>query len=251
MNIPRNAFFDLSGECAIVTGAARGIGRAVAAGLAESGAEVLAVDLNENVLEPPDERLESWHGKTADVSSPGDTAAIVSYCADELGPPGILVNAAAVSSPCSVNDMSFDAWKRILDVNLSSVFLLVKEVLPYMHERGEGSIINFSSMVASTGGKTSAHYSAAKGGVEGFSRSLAAEAGPWGIRVNVVAPGMVDTPMLDLMPESQRGSLVKRIPLQRMGKPEDFAGLCLLLASDAGSYINGQTIHVNGGMFMT
>ncbi len=251
MEKPKQLFFDFSGQCAIVTGAAQGIGRAVAAALAESGAEVVALDLNDAVVEPPRQGLPCWHGKVADVSDPAGIAGVVSACIREVGPPDILMNIAAISTPCSVKDMSFEAWHRMIDVNLSSVFLLAREVLPFMIARGSGVVVNFSSMVASTGGKTSAHYSAAKGGVEGFSRSLAAEAGPHGIRVNVIAPGMVDTPMLDLMPVSQRDKLVQRIPLKRAGVPADFIGLALLLASDAGSFINGQTIHVNGGMYMT
>lgn len=251
MQNSKQLFFDFSGQCALVTGAAQGIGQAVALALAEAGAEVVAIDLNESVVEPPKQGLPGWHGKVADVSDPARVADVVSSCIRELGPPDILMNIAAISTPCSVKEMSFADWRRMLDVNLSSVFLLVREVLPFMVARGSGVVVNFSSMVASTGGKTSAHYSAAKGGVEGFSRSLAAEAGPHGIRVNLIAPGMVDTPMLDLMPASQRDKLVQRIPLKRAGVPEDFIGLALLLASDAGSFINGQTIHVNGGMYMT
>jgi len=251
MQKSKQLFFDFSGQCAIVTGAAQGIGQAVAVALAEAGADVVALDLSESVVDPPKQGLPGWHGTVADVSDPARIASVVTSCIREFGSPDIVMNIAAISTPCSVKDMTFETWRRMIDVNLSSVFLLVREVLPFMVAQGSGAIVNFSSMVASTGGKTSAHYSAAKGGVEGFSRSLAAEAGPHGIRVNLIAPGMVDTPMLDLMPVSQRDKLVQRIPLKRPGVPEDFIGLALLLASDAGSYINGQTFHVNGGMYMT
>ncbi len=105
-------------------------------------------------------------------------------------------------------------------------------------------------MIARTGGETSAHYSAAKSGIEGFSRSLAREVGPSGIRINIIAPGMIDTAMLDLMPQAQKQKLMQRIPLRRIGIPQDIAGLALLLASEAGSYITGQTFHINGGLYM-
>jgi 3-oxoacyl-[acyl-carrier protein] reductase len=147
--------------------------------------------------------------------------------------------------------MDLAGWQKVIDVNLTSVFICTKAVLPHMIKQRRGSIINFSSVVAHTGGETSAHYTAAKAGIEGFSRTLALELGPYGIRVNVIAPGMIDTRMLALMPEEQKQKIVRKLPLRRVGRPEDLVGVTLLLASDAGSYITGQTLHINGGLFFT
>ena len=137
-----------------------------------------------------------------------------------------------------------------MDVNLTSVFLCTQAVLPHMIQHKRGCIVNFSSVIARTGGEMSSHYAAAKAGIEGFSRSLAREVGPYGIRVNVISPGMIDTDMLALMPRAQREKLVGSLPLKRIGYPSDLVGLALLLVSNAGSYITGQTIHVNGGLLM-
>jgi 3-oxoacyl-[acyl-carrier protein] reductase len=186
----------------------------------------------------------------ADVSCASSVETIIKKCLNDIGPPDILINIAAISTPCPVGDMTLENWNHNLDVNLTSVFLCSQAVLPHMIEFGKGCIINFSSMIARTGGETSAHYSAAKSGIEGFSRSLAREVGPAGIRINVIAPGMIDTPMLDLMPQTQLQKLIKRIPMRRVGNPHDIVGLTLLLASEAGNYITGQTFHINGGLYM-
>jgi len=243
-------FSDLAGKTAIITGAARGIGEAIAESVVLAGAKVLAVDIKDAVTEDDAPRPLNWHGFQADVSNPSQVNNVVEYCLSKLGPPEILVNIAAVSTPCLVKDMPLDNWRMNIDVNLTSVFLCTQAVLPHMVGRGKGSIVSFSSVIASTGGETSAHYCAAKAGIEGFSRSLAKEVGPSGIRVNVISPGMIETPMLALMPENQKKKLVNRLPLQRVGYPRDLVGLALLLVSDAGSYITGQTIQVNGGLYM-
>jgi len=243
-------FSDLRGKIAIITGAARGIGEAIAESVALAGAKVLAVDIKDSVTEDNASRPRNWHGFQSDVSNPSQVNELVEHCLSKLGPPEILVNIAAVSTPCPVKDMPLKNWRMNIDINLTSVFLCTQAVLPHMVGRGKGSIVSFSSVIASTGGETSAHYCAAKAGIEGFSRSLAKEVGPSGIRVNVISPGLIETPMLALMPENQKKKLISRLPLQRVGYPRDLIGLALLLVSDAGSYITGQTIQINGGLDM-
>ena len=245
-----NFSVDLKGQVAIVTGAARGIGRAVADALAASGVSVLGIDQISSQEAGEVAEIPHWLEKTVDISQPGEVAQAVDFCIEELGVPDVLVHVAGISKPCRVSDMSLEDWHRMIDVNLQPAYYLSRAVLPHMVERGKGCIIFFSSMIASTGGETSAHYTAAKSGVEGFSRSMAREVGPRGIRVNVIAPGMIDTVMLDLMPDSQKEKLVHRIPLKRIGFPSDLVGPVFFLISDAGAYVTGQTIHVNGGMYM-
>lgn len=242
--------FDLKEKVVIVTGSARGIGRAIAESFVLAGAHVLAVDMLASVLRSSSEHMENWHGFQADVSQPAKVAKMVDFCTSKLGTPEILINIAAISSPSPVREMTLENWRMNIDVNLSSVFLCTHAVVPHMIQRNRGAIISFSSVIARTGGEMSAHYAAAKAGIEGFSKSLAREVGPYGIRVNVISPGMIDTEMLRLMPQKQKQKLVERLPLRRIGYPEDLVGLALLLASSAGSYITGQTIHVNGGLFM-
>ena len=241
--------FDFNGQVVLVTGAAGGIGSRVAAGFAQRRARVLAVD-----LAPAIETLAAEYGATgliADVSLADQVSRMMDHCLEHLGPPDVLVNLAAISTPCLVEKMDLANWQRNLDVNLTSVYLCTTAALPHMMERTKGVIISFSSVVAEMGGKSSAHYAAAKAGVEAFSRSLAREVGPLGIRVNVVAPGMVDTPMLDLMSPEQKQALASRLPLPRLGRPEDLVGPVLFLASDAAAYITGHTLDVNGGLVMS
>jgi NAD(P)-dependent dehydrogenase (short-subunit alcohol dehydrogenase family) len=240
--------FDFKGKVVLVTGAAGGMGIEVAKGFVRSGASVLAADIDASI----DEKSSQYggFGFCADVSDSDQVERMVNTCISQFGPPDVLVNVAAISTPCLVQDMPLDHWQRTLNVNLTSVFLCTTAVLPHMLKSRKGSIISFSSGNAAMGGKTTAHYSAAKGGIEAFSRSLAREVGPAGIRVNVVAPGMVDTPMLDLMAPGQKAALTARLPLPRLGIPLDLVGPVLFLASDAAAYITGHTLHVNGGMFM-
>jgi 3-oxoacyl-[acyl-carrier protein] reductase len=241
--------FDFTGKNVLVTGAAGGIGREVADAFVQNGANVLAADLDKSI-----QAMAADYGATgmqADVSDPAQVEHMAQTCIERFGPLDVLVNIAAISTPCLVKDMGLENWRSNLDVNLTSVFLCSTAVLPIMIERGKGVIISFSSVLAETGGRSSAHYSAAKCGVEAFSRSLARKVGPMGVRVNVIAPGLVDTPMLDLMNPDQKKALAARLPIPRLGHPADLVGPVLFLASDLAAYITGHTLSVNGGMAMS
>ncbi len=249
MNI--NGFPDIPGKIILITGAAQGIGNAIARAFITAGAKVLAADLDESISAFDHSADGHSRGFKADVSRVADVAAMVNQCLQTFGVPDVLINVAAISNPVAFQEMDLALWQKVIDVNLTSVFLCTKAVLPQMTEQRKGSIINFSSIIAHTGGETSAHYTAAKAGIEGLSRTMALELGPCGIRVNCIAPGMIDTRMLALMPAEQRRKVTGKIPLRRVGQPEDLVGVALLLASDAAGYITGQTFHVNGGLFLT
>lgn len=242
---------NLSDKTAIITGAAQGIGKSVAKGIVESGARVLAVDIADSIRDVPGKLEGKYEPCQTDVSDPQSVEKMVLKCVELFGAPDLLINIAGITNPCSVQNMSLDTWQQMIDVNLTSVFLTTQYVLPYMIEKQKGSMINFSSIYAETGGVTCAHYSAAKAGIEAFSKALAREVGGSGIRVNVIAPGLIETGMTDLMRPEQKNALIKRTPLQRIGHPDDFIGPVLLLASNAGSYITGQIIRVNGGRTMS
>jgi 3-oxoacyl-[acyl-carrier protein] reductase len=241
--------FDFKEKVVLVTGAAGGIGRHVAKSFADSGANVLATDLNPVIEELADEY--GGHGIEADLSKPSQAQRVVAACIEHWGPPEVLVNIAASGRLVPITELCLEEWQRNLDVNLTSVYLLTAAVLPHMIARRSGSIISFSSCVAEEGAKYHVHYAAAKAGIEGFSRSLAREVGPLGIRVNVIAPGMVDTPMLDFVSPQEKQRLAGRYPLKRPGLPEEFIGPVLFLASEAASYITGHTLDVNGGRIMS
>ena len=253
-----NNYIDLTGKTAIITGAASGIGRATARALAESGAAV-TINYRRNEKDAEDLRKEitSNGGRAiavqADVTIPADVQALVQRSTEEFGPVDILVNnAGSLIERLRILELTEQRWDEVMDLNLKSAFLCSKAVVPSMIERKTGAIINLSSIAGRNGGALgSIHYSTAKGGLITFTKGLAKELAPFGIRVNAVSPGVIDTPYHEQFssPEMMK-SYVNGIPLGRVGTAEEVAKVIAFLASDAASYLAGETIEINGGMFM-
>ena len=245
---------NLAGQVAIVTGASRGIGAAIADTLAAAGARVAGTATTEAGAAVIAARLGAIApdcvGEVLDVNDPGGADALVSRVGEMLGVPGILVNNAGITRDQILMRMKEDDWDAVIETNLRSVYRLSKACLRGMMKARGGRIISIASVVGSMGNAGQTNYAAAKAGMMGFSKSLAREIGSRGITVNVVAPGFIDTDMTRALDDQQREALMRDIPLQRLGKPEDIAAAVLFLASDQGAYITGQTFHVNGGMFM-
>ena len=243
---------DLQGEVALVTGASRGIGAAIAAVLAARGATVVGTATSEAGANAIGERLAAvgGAGRVLDVRDGAAIETLVEAVGREFGAVTILVNNAGITRDQLLMRMKDDDWQAILDTNLSSVYRASKAVLRGMMKARKGRIISIASVIGSIGNAGQANYAAAKAGIVGFSKSLAREIGSRGVTVNVVAPGFIDTDMTRALPEEQRNALVGQIALQRLGSAEDIAEAVAFLASPAASYITGETLHVNGGMHM-
>jgi len=251
-------YFDLNGKVAIITGASSGIGAATARVLTNCGAAVaINYNRNESGAEQLKDEILGNGGKAitvqADVTRAADVEALVKRTTEELGPVDILVNnAGSLIERLRILELSEERWDEVVDLNLKTAFLCSKSVTPSMMERKTGAIINLTSIAGRNGGALgSIHYSTAKGGVITFTKGLAKELAPFGIRVNGVSPGVIDTPYHEQFstPEMMKG-YVNAIPLGRVGKPEEVAKVIAFLASEAASYLAGETIEVNGGMFM-
>jgi 3-oxoacyl-[acyl-carrier protein] reductase len=244
----------LDGQVAIVTGASRGIGAAIADALAEAGARVAGTATTEQGAAAIEVRLGAHPaagcGEVLDVNDADAAEALVGRVTGRLGVPTILVNNAGITRDQILLRMKEDDWDAVIETNLRSVFRLSKACLRGMLKARGGRIISIASVVGSMGNAGQANYAAAKAGMMGFSRSLAREIGSRGITVNVVAPGFIDTDMTRALDDKQREGLLRDIPLQRLGEPQDIAAAVLFLASAQGGYITGQTLHVNGGMYM-
>jgi 2-hydroxycyclohexanecarboxyl-CoA dehydrogenase len=229
-------------KTAVVTGGGSGIGRAVALRLRADGLDVATVDLRSS---------ESDFAFTADVTNRAQVDDALSAIRARLGPVTILVNAAGLDGFKRFNNIAFEDWQRVIDVNLNGVFHMIQAVLPDMVEAGWGRIVNISSSSTHSGAPYMAHYVAAKSAVNGLTKSLALEYGPSGITVNAVPPGFIDTPMLRTA--EKKGFLgdieqtIAQTPVRRMGKPEDIAAACAFLVSEEAGYITGQLLGVNGG----
>lgn len=249
-----NELFSLAGEIALVTGASRGIGAGIARALGLAGATVLGTATTESGAAAITERLAAdgigGRGLVLDASSAASVAAAQKDIDDREGGITILVNNAGITRDNLLLRMKDEEWDTVLATNLSSVFLTSKAFVRGMLKQRHGRIINISSVIGAMGNAGQANYAAAKAGMVGFSKSLAREVGSRGITVNVVAPGFIQTDMTDAMPEEQRARLAAQIPLQRLGTVDDVAGIVLFLASRAGAYVTGETIHVNGGLLM-
>lgn len=244
----------LDGKIALVTGATRGIGKSIAKALAEQGVQVVGTATSEAGAEAITAELESGgfkgFGIVMDVSDPASIEAGLKYVTDELGAPQILVNNAGITRDNLLMRMKDDDWSAVIETNLASVFRTSKAVLRGMAKARWGRIINISSVVAGMGNPGQVNYCAAKAGVEGFTRSLAKEMGNRGITANCVAPGFIDTDMTRKLDDKQRNAMMEVIPAGRLGNPDEVAAVVAFLASEAAAYVTGETIHVNGGMFM-
>jgi len=242
----------LQGEIALVTGASRGIGAAIAQVLAAHGARVIGTATSESGAQSISERLSpaGGAGRVLDVRDGDAVEALIDAIGKEFGPVSILVNNAGITRDQLLMRMKDDDWNAILDTNLSSVYRTSKAVMRGMMKARKGRIVSIASVVGVTGNPGQANYAAAKAGIIAFSKSLAREIGSRGITVNVVAPGFIDTDMTRALGEEQRQALLGQIALGRLGAPDDIAQAVLFLASPAANYITGETLHVNGGMYM-
>ena len=244
----------LSGQIALVTGASRGIGAAIARELAKRGAIVVGTATSSEGAQAISERLQAQNfagvGVRLNVTEPTSIATALEQINEQFGSPTILVNNAGITRDNLLLRMKDDEWDGIIATNLSAVFRLSKAVLRGMMKARRGRIISISSVVGAMGNAGQANYAAAKAGVVGFSKSLAREVGSRGITVNVVAPGFIDTDMTRGLSDEQRLGLLGNIPLARLGEAKEVAYTVAFLASDEAAYITGETIHVNGGMHM-
>ena len=242
----------LQGEIALVTGASRGIGAAIAEHLAARGATVIGTATTEAGAEAIGARLgaQGGAGRALDVTDGAAVEALVDAIAKEFGPVSILVNNAGITRDQLLLRMKDEDWNAIIDTNLSSVYRTSKAVLRGMMKARKGRIVSIASVIGLTGNAGQANYAAAKAGIIAFSKSLAKEIGSRGITVNVVAPGFIQTDMTNALPEAQKAALLGQIALGRLGAPSDVAAAVGFLAGAAGAYITGETLHVNGGMYM-
>ncbi len=245
--------FSLHGQVALVTGATRGIGKAIADDLAAAGATVIGTATSEAGAAAITERLAGAGGRGVllDVSERDAAAGVVKDIADNEGAVTILVNNAGITRDNLLMRMKDDEWDDVINTNLAGVFSLSKACMRGMMKLQHGRIINIASVVGVMGNAGQANYAAAKAGIIGFSKSLARELGSRNITVNVIAPGFIQTDMTDALGEEAREALRGQIPLGRLGEAADISSAVLFLASDAGGYISGATLHVNGGMYMT
>lgn len=243
----------LASKVALVTGASRGIGKAIAQQLAEQGATVIGTATSDNGAAAISDYL-SAHGGLGLCLNVTDKASIdqaLERIKADFGGVDILINNAGITRDNLLMRMKDDEWQDIIDTNLTAIFNLSKAVLRGMMKKKHGRIVNVGSVVGSTGNPGQANYAAAKAGVIGFSKSMAREVASRGITINVVAPGFIDTDMTKALSDEQKEAIFKDIPANRLGRPEEIAATVAFLVSDSAAYITGETIHVNGGMYMS
>ena len=242
----------LKGEIALVTGASRGIGAAIADELAAQGAIVIGTATSDAGALAIGERLAAagGHGRRLNVNEAGSIEALIDALSSEFGGISILVNNAGITRDNLLMRMKDEDWQAILDTNLTSVYRSSKAVMRGMMKARKGRIVNIASVIGVTGNAGQANYAAAKAGIIAFSKSLAKEIGSRGITVNVVAPGFIATDMTADLPEAAKQAMLGQIALGRLGEPTDIARAVAFLAGPSASYITGETLHVNGGMYM-
>ncbi len=244
----------LQGKTALVTGAAQGIGKAIAIALAESGADVAVSDVNGDKAAETAKEIEALGVKAfsiaGNVADSASAAAMVDEAAARFGKLDILVNNAGITRDNLIMRMKEEEWDLVIDVNLKGSFNCAKAAIKHMSKARRGTIINIASIVGAMGNAGQANYVASKAGLIGLTKTIAREYASRNITSNAVAPGFIDTAMTQALPEKVREELLKQVPLGRLGTSEDVAAAVRFLASDAASYITGQVIHVNGGMYM-
>lgn len=237
---------------AIITGATRGIGRSIAQRLAADGIEVIGTATTDTGASSITEMLAgSGCGYVLNVGESGSIDTFFSQVKENHNAPLILVNNAGITRDNLALRMKEDEWDSVINTNLGSIYRVTKHCLRGMTKARWGRVVNISSVVGSMGNPGQSNYAAAKAGMEGYSRSLASELGSRGITVNCIAPGFISTDMTDELPEAQKEQLLSRIPAGRLGDPSEIASLVAFLASETAGYITGETIHINGGMYMS
>ena len=244
----------LSNEIALVTGASRGIGKAIATVLGNRGATVIGTATSGNGAQGIMDALSAsgirGAGKVLNVTDHESITALMKSIQEEFGAPTILINNAGITRDNLLMRMKDDEWEAVIETNLTSAFRMSKACLRGMMKAKHGRIVSITSVIGATGNPGQANYAATKAGVIGFTKSLAREIGSRGITVNTVAPGFIDTDMTRKLPAAQQQALLEQIPLGRLGAVEDIANAVAFLASEDAAYITGETIHVNGGMYM-
>lgn len=241
----------LSGQQALVTGGASGIGRAIAEAFVQAGARVVVLDREAGQARAAAGAIGAVGGVGADVASEAEVAAAAAAAGEMLGPIGVLVNCAGVLTESPLTQMSLRQWQETIDIDLTGVFLMCRHVVPGMVARGHGRVINIASQLAIKGGTSLTHYSAAKAGVIGLTKSLALEVAPHGVLVNAIAPGPIETPLTAGISPGWKQAKRRELPLGRFGRPEEVAPTAVLLAgSPGGDLYTGQTLGPNSGDVM-
>lgn len=242
---------DLSGKVALVTGASRGIGKSIATTLAAAGATVFGTATSEKGAAAIAEYLgDNGYGLVLNVTDPASIEELFKSIKEKAGDVDILVNNAGITRDNLLMRMKDDEWQDIIDTNLTSLFRLSKPVLRAMMKKRHGRIISIGSVVGTMGNPGQANYAAAKAGLIGFTKSLAREVASRQITVNAIAPGFIQTDMTDELTEDQQKAIMSQVPMERLGQAQEIANAVLFLASDTAAYITGETLHVNGGMYM-
>jgi len=243
----------LNGKLVLVTGASRGIGRAIAITLGNAGATVIGTATSEegakNISKIFSDNSILGKGMKLNVTDNNQITELLKAISDEFGSVDILINNAGITRDNILVRMKVEEWDDIINTNLSSVYRMSKAVLRGMIKKRSGRIISITSVVGAMGNAGQSNYAAAKAGIMGFTKSLAREVGVRGITVNAIAPGFIETDMTDNLPEDQKAALASQIPMGRLGTVDEIAQAVLFLASDSGSYITAQTLHINGGMY--
>jgi 3-oxoacyl-[acyl-carrier protein] reductase len=244
----------LAGRVALVTGAAQGIGKAVALILARNGADIVVSDINLEKAEETANEIKSIGRKglavKVDVAHWNDVERMVEVILEKFAKIDILVNNAGITRDKLILRMTEEDWDAVLDVNLKGTFHCTKAVVRHMAKQRSGKIVNIASVVGEMGNASQANYSASKAGVIGLTKTIAREFAQRGLNINAIAPGYIETPMTEVLPEKVKEELKKLIPMERLGKPEDVAEAVLFLVSEESNYITGHVLNVNGGIYM-